>query len=475
MRLHLHDYRSPRASGIVDGAVLMHREVAELLARRAPVSWHDLTRRGAAGPSTGAGPGDVVYAGSGPYAYLYHLWRERTGGDFRIVREAHTALWSGYWAQEELCAPLVRPGDLALFPTEYTRRLFDLRFPSVARGGSAVAYPMLDRLPSRPPVRRPRRGEPLRLGYLGALSLAKNFDQVLSVFARCHRESGGRVTLSYAGKANDPRWAPDRVSSDLRARGVPPAAVRALGVLPQSRLGEFFAGVDVLVFPSTASRETLGRVVLEALAHGVPVLAADVGPAVELLPADNLVPTSLDQRRTFAMDRVEPLGRVDEDALVARLLDRAFASALLPATAPYRDDSFLAALAGEPVPWKGVSDRILPGAVRVDRRPGFDADAALAGAAELFERYFVRRDDAALLEAVDRLPETGDNRERLRRIVEQPDRDLADYRAFPRLLDALVLPPLGYTLEPPRPEPPGAAPTTGGRLAATTGEDFSAV
>ncbi|MBB1242612.1 glycosyltransferase [Streptomyces durbertensis] len=475
MRLHLHDYRSPHASGIVDGAVLMHREVAELLDRRAPVCWHDLTRRGAAGPSSGSGPEDVVYAGSGPYAYLYHLWRERVGGDFRIVREAHTALWSGYWAQEELCAPLVRPGDLTLFPTDYTRRLFDAWFPSVARGGSAVVYPMLDRLPSRPPVRRPGRGEPLRLGYLGALSLAKNFDQVLSVFLRCHRESGGRVTLTYAGKANDPRWEPGRVSRELRARGVPAGAVEALGVLPQGRLGDFFAGVDVLLFPSTASRETLGRVVVEALAHGVPVLAADIGPAVELLPADNLVPTSLDRRRTFAMDRVEPLGRVDEDVLVARLLDRAFAPARMPAAEPYRDDSFLAALAGGPVPWEGVSDRILPGAVRVDRRPGFDAAAALAGAAELFERYFVRRDDAALLDAVDRLPETEGTRERLRRIVSRPDRDLADYRAFPRLLDALVLPPLGYTLDPAQPEPFDPSPATGGRVAATTGEDLSTV
>ena len=188
MRLYLHDYSHPELTGIVDGAVLAHREMASVLLARDSVTAHDLTRGGA---DLGelwrrSGPDDVVYAGSGPYAYLYHLWREQHGGAFRIVREVHTALWSGWWAQEELCAPLLRDGDLVLFPSEYTRRLFVAHAPGVRADNSAVAYPMLDRLPRLPPVPVPGAGQTVRVGYLGALSTAKNVDQVLRVFTRVH-------------------------------------------------------------------------------------------------------------------------------------------------------------------------------------------------------------------------------------------------------------------------------------------------
>ncbi|GAB7110191.1 hypothetical protein JCM4814A_85060 [Streptomyces phaeofaciens JCM 4814] len=455
MRLHTHDYRAPDTRGIVDGAVLMHREASALLARHHPLAAHDLTA--AAGRLTGVRAGETVYAGSGPYAFLYHLWRERTGGDFRIVREVHTALWSGYWAQEELCAPFLRPGDLALFPTAYTRRLFLRHFPATAAAGAAVAYPMLDRLPRHRARPVPPAGRPLRVGHLGALSLAKNVDQVLSVFARLYRESGGRAELLCAGKPNDPRWEADAVRAALLSRGVPSGSVRVAGIWSQERLGEFFDAVDVLLFPSTASRETLGRVVVEALAHGVPVLAADVGPAVELLPARNLVPTVLDTTAVLDMGRVGPLGRVDEDVLVEKLLTRDFAPAEVRHEAPYTDKAFLEAVAGSPASVDVPHDAVLPDAVRVAPRAGADPAERAAEAGRLFRAFFGRR-DGVLTTALDTLADrTGHDDPGLRSLAAAPERNLADYRAFPRLLDALVLPPLTYTLAP---APAGAA-TTG--------------
>ncbi|MFE9775830.1 glycosyltransferase family 4 protein [Streptomyces sp. NPDC005931] len=454
MRLHTHDYRTPDATGIVDGAILMHREMSELLSRHGSVTLHDLTT----GPGcvSGVRGDEVVYAGSGPYAFLYHHWRQRHGGDHRIVREVHTALWSGYWAQEEMCAPLTRPGDLVLFPTEYTRRLFLRHFPSLTEEGTAVSYPMLDRLPRRAPRPLPEPDRPLRIGYLGALSRAKNFDQVLSVFARCHRETGGRVSLLCAGKPNAARWEADRVRAALREAGTSDASVRIEGIWPQSRLAAFFDAIDVLLFPSTASRETLGRVVLEALTHGVPVLAADVGPAVELLPAGNLLPTTLETERTFDMGRVGPLGRVDEEELVSRLLTRDIAPASLRTEAPYTEEAFLKALAGNPVPAVTAHDHTLANAVRVaPRTDGTDPADDTERATQLFRDFFERRDDK-LARALDALAaRTGHDDPALRRIVAAPQRNLADYRAFPRLLDALVLPPLTYTLAAPAPGPAG--------------------
>ncbi|MER5770964.1 glycosyltransferase [Streptomyces sp. NPDC001985] len=441
MRLYAHDPRSPQSAGTVDGAVLMHREAATLIAASGlPVSWHDLTR-GPCGLAT-AGPSDVVYAGSGPYAHLHHAWREETGGGYRIVREVHTALWSGYWTQEELCAPLTRPGDLVLFPTEYTRGLYLRHLPGARPENSAVVYPLLDLLPPRLPARpRPPADRVLRIGYLGALSLAKNFDQVLSVVARCGRRSP--VTLLYAGKPNHPRWEPASIGRELAALGAAPGTARTAGVVGRARLAGFFADIDVLLFPSTASRETLGRVVLESLTHGVPVLAADAGPAAELLPARNLVPTLLDTTTAFTMDRVVPLGRVDEDALVAKLLARDFAPAGPVDRARYGTRAFLRALAGDPPSPGGPCDPTVRDRLTVSPRPEPSPAPALSRAREVFAAYFTRRDDRALLDAIDSAPD-GTDRAALREIVRRPHRDPSDYRAFPRLVDALVLPPLGY-------------------------------
>ncbi|MEU5836904.1 glycosyltransferase [Streptomyces diacarni] len=442
---YFHDSRSGRPAGSVDGAVFMHQEMAELLAGRGAVP-HDLTR-GRPGLPEGLARGtrgDVVYAGSGPYAYLYHLWRERAGASYRIVREVHTSLWSGYWAQEELCRGYVRDGDLALFPTEFARQLYIRHFDSVREGNSAVAYPLLHRLPHRPAVQTPAHTATLRIGYLGALSEAKNFDQVLRVFARLHELSGGRAGLVFAGKPNTERFAPERVLEALSRRGVDPRRVRAQGVLGQGELGGFFRAVDVLLFPSTASRETLGRVVLEALAHGVAVLAANVGPAVELLPADNLVPTALDTSTEFTMGRIRPLGRIDEEHCAERLLRRAYAPARLPDDGPYDAGALWRALR-EPGRRPGVRpDRRIAGALRVAERsrahPGLDPERA----ERLFLDYF-QRNDSALKSALAGLEaRTGSRWPGLREIVARPGRELADYRAFPRLLDALLLEPLTY-------------------------------
>lgn len=445
VRWHLHDYRFPELDGIVDGAILMHREMAELLGSHGAVP-HDLTRGPDGMPALlrAGTPQDVVYAGCGPYAFLYHLWRERSGASYSIVREVHTSLWSGYWAQEELCRPLVRDGDLALFPTEFTRQLYIRHFDSVREDNSAVAYPLLHRLPRRQPVDPPPRTSPLRIGYLGALSEAKNFDQVLRIFARVHELSGGLAGLVYAGKPNTDRLSPPHLHNSLRQQGIPAHSVTSLGVLRPNELGSFFRAVDVLLFPSTASRETLGRVVLEALAHGVPVLAADVGPAVELLPAANLLPTILDTTTEFTMGRVQPLGRVDEEYAADRLLHRAYAPARIKDNGTYGTDALWKALEGR-APSVGIRhDRRIIDALRIAERPADHPGLDPERAEQLFLDYFQRR-DSALLSAVTGLDaRMGRPHPELREIITQPGRNLADYRAFPRLLDAVLLEPLTY-------------------------------
>jgi glycosyltransferase involved in cell wall biosynthesis len=51
--------------------------------------------------------------------------------------------------------------------------------------------------------------------------------------------------------------------------------VQWLGWLPQTELTNHYIAADVLIFPSL--RDSGGMVVLEALAHGLPVLCTDLG------------------------------------------------------------------------------------------------------------------------------------------------------------------------------------------------------
>jgi phosphatidylinositol alpha 1,6-mannosyltransferase len=68
------------------------------------------------------------------------------------------------------------------------------------------------------------------------------------------------------------------------ARNAAPRGSTFTGKLEGTALSEAYASSDVLIFPSTT--DTFGNVMLEAMASGVPVLAADVGPSREVVPPD---------------------------------------------------------------------------------------------------------------------------------------------------------------------------------------------
>jgi glycosyltransferase involved in cell wall biosynthesis len=54
-----------------------------------------------------------------------------------------------------------------------------------------------------------------------------------------------------------------------------------MGRLTGDALSEFYASADLFMFPSAT--DTFGNVLLEAMASGLPVIGADVGPTRELL------------------------------------------------------------------------------------------------------------------------------------------------------------------------------------------------
>ncbi len=84
-------------------------------------------------------------------------------------------------------------------------------------------------------------------------------------------------------------------------------SVTFTGPLLGDKLADAYAGADVFVFPSTT--DTLGLVILEALAAGLPVVAAETSASVELLSTCTV-------SRLFAADQPELLPK-----LVAEVLD----------------------------------------------------------------------------------------------------------------------------------------------------------
>jgi glycosyltransferase involved in cell wall biosynthesis len=112
-------------------------------------------------------------------------------------------------------------------------------------------------------------GEILLLS-VGRLSTEKRIGVLLDAYALVTRERRD-VRLVVAGDG------PARRELELTA----PAGTRFVGEITGEALATLYASADVFCFPSTT--DTFGQVLLEAGASGLPVIAADVGGAGELV------------------------------------------------------------------------------------------------------------------------------------------------------------------------------------------------
>lgn len=126
--------------------------------------------------------------------------------------------------------------------------------------------------------RLPSDGEPRVILYAGVLNPIKGVEFLLDAFSRVAGENPG-IELWLAGKAEHSRYA-DRLQEQTRRSGLD-RRVRFLGHLSQDRLAECMARALTLVLPSRS--EGFGRVVLEAMACGTPVVASRVGGLPEII------------------------------------------------------------------------------------------------------------------------------------------------------------------------------------------------
>lgn len=101
--------------------------------------------------------------------------------------------------------------------------------------------------------------------YVGRLAREKNLESLLRA-AQAAVRVAPEVTLLLVGEGDE-----ERSLRRLVARLEIASRVRFVGPVPHQAVSDWYRAADLFVFPSVS--ETQGLVVLEALAHGLPVLA----------------------------------------------------------------------------------------------------------------------------------------------------------------------------------------------------------
>lgn len=122
---------------------------------------------------------------------------------------------------------------------------------------------------------RPKGEGPLHVGYVGRLARQKSLGVLLRAMDGLSEKVGREVVLDLCGPAADIIGETDWKAT-LQAADASAGRIRYHGVLHGAALNAFYAGLDVLVLPSTDRQESFGLVQVEAMLQGVPVVASDL-------------------------------------------------------------------------------------------------------------------------------------------------------------------------------------------------------
>lgn len=199
---------------------------------------------------------------------------------------------------------LDRADEVVTYTEDYARATAPLaeRFEKVRWILPPVAEP--------PPTGRPPEEIRARLGvsgkpvllFLGRFAEEKGLPVLLDAFAAVRSRFPAAELILAGAKSVPGETVLERIEPMLAD---PASGVHAPGIVPPGEIADLFAVSDVLVLPSINSTESFGLVQVEAMLHGVPVVASDL-PGVRQ-PA-----------RMTGMGEIAPIG--DAAGLAAALL-----------------------------------------------------------------------------------------------------------------------------------------------------------
>lgn len=144
---------------------------------------------------------------------------------------------------------------------------------SMAGRTAAIPAPALDRSGGSPAF---RDGTGLHVGFVGRIVEEKGLEYLVDGF-RALPDDDARLLIA----GDFTKVAGGSVVERVREHIGDDPRVSLLGFLPDDRLPDFYASLDVLALPSVNALEAFGIVQVEAMMQGVPVVASDL-PGVRM-------------------------------------------------------------------------------------------------------------------------------------------------------------------------------------------------
>ena len=125
--------------------------------------------------------------------------------------------------------------------------------------------------------------EPFQLLYVGALKKSKGADRLIDIISRVSKQSKDCVKLTIIGDGE----LRTSIEEEATTKGVS-EIVEIKGQVPYAKLPKIYASHDLFVYPGRWN-EPFGRVFLEAMATGTPIVATDVGSVNDIVENAGIV------------------------------------------------------------------------------------------------------------------------------------------------------------------------------------------
>ncbi len=174
-------------------------------------------------------------------------------------------------------AEAIRSADLVVLPTHHLARLYREFLPenrfAVVPNGLDVRHLQAAAHPAQPAAGQPA-ADSVSIVCIGSLEPRKGQDFLLAALRLLPKQTLKSVTVDMLGRTIDPAFA-----AGLRQVAVP--NVRFVGETDHAAVMAHLAGADIFVLPSRD--EVLPVTLLEAMAHGVAIIAANVGGVSEAI------------------------------------------------------------------------------------------------------------------------------------------------------------------------------------------------